>query len=232
MDYIRWFKKCLDETAEPGERTKVMIEVAERMEISKSALDTRLQGKVPFKSAELERAAEYFGRESPAPRRRQLPADNVVMLRSPRISADGDTVAYPVLGELKVGQFLDADLLLRRGPRIAKYPRSPVYPNGTPVAWIARDNSMREEKVHDGMIVVGVDFQSAGATLANNAIVVIERRNRDGQIELSLKKVAMLADRIEFQPRSDDPYFKPVSNNEEVKVIAVCHGAYLDLMQS
>jgi SOS-response transcriptional repressor LexA len=232
MDYIRWFKKCIDETAEPREKTKVKKEVAERMGIALPTFHARLRGEGEFSTAELDRAAEYFGKESPARRRAQ---DNVVQFRPSLSPANADTVSYPILGAVEAGAFREIDLLSQVEPKSVEAARSTTFPNAKPMAWVAHGDSMNEAKIFDGMIILGVDFQDAGGVLTNNTIVVVEQ-NRGGLIERSVKVVAVYPDRTEFQPRSTNPVHRPIvykngnrDEDVEVRVLTVIHGAYVDM---
>lgn len=238
FDEIAWANEQIDRISEPKERTKNIRGIAKRIGMSYSTLYQKLRGDgAAFKTQELEGIAEYCGTLYPptAGEPRPSPPDNVVRLR-PSEAAPAPTtndVTYRVFGRVEAGAFRDADLLSQVEPREFSGPRSLTYPNATPMAWDVSGDSMNEARIFDGSVILGVDFQEAGAVLKNNDVVVVQQ-SRNGLIERSVKAVAVFPDRTEFQPRSTNPAHKPIvfKNDEadddvEVKVLSIIHGSFL-----
>lgn len=205
VDIVKWMNREIDKIREPRGRTATVEALAKRLGIAKVTLYGRLRGETEFTTDEIIKAAEFFGVEPPI--KGHLAPNNVVALR-PAMSPD-ETIGYPVLGAVEAGAFREADMLSQVEPRTVQDVRDATYPNATPMAWEARGNSMNKEGIIDGTILIGVDFNEAGAPLRNDTIVVVEQ-NRGGMIERSVKAVVIFPDRIEFQPRSTDARHKPI----------------------
>jgi SOS-response transcriptional repressor LexA len=235
MDYAKWANQEIARMAEPKGRTELKTALAERVGIALSTLHARLRGEGKFNSTEVGKMAEFFGVESPARKRTNgaHPASsNVIPLQRPMRIAGREVVLYPVLGAVEAGSFREADLLAQVEPYDIPGPQNPNYPNATPMAWIAHGDSMNNEKIFDGSILFGVDFQQTGGVPKNGDIVVVEQ-NRGGLIERSVKAVAIFPDRTEFQPRSTNPIHKAIvyknGNHDEdvtVRILTVVHGMY------
>lgn len=234
MDYAKWANQQIDKIAEPKERVKAVEALAERLGMAKVTLYEYLRGKRKFSTKHLGIIAEYSGVESPVPRRHANGAhtNNVVHLpRAVHIPGRGGAL-YPVLGDVKAGSFTEADLLAQAEPYDIPGPQNPIYPNATPMAWVARGDSMNNANIFDGSILYGVDFQQTSGVLKNDDIVVVEQ-NRGGLLERSVKAVAIFPDRTEFQPRSTNPIHKPIiyknrdhDDDVTVRILTVVHGAY------
>jgi SOS-response transcriptional repressor LexA len=237
MDYAKWANKELDRIAEPRERTATVLALAERLGMkSKSTIYKYLEGERKFTTTQVDICAEFFGVESPARKRDQQNGDNmrsnVVPMRSTASPIDNEWITYDVLGVVEAGSWREADMLSQVEPRRAPGEKNTSYPNAKPMAWEAHGDSMNEEKIFNGTILFGVDFQDTGGILTNDMIVVVER-SRGGMIERSVKAVAVFPDRTEFQPRSTNPIHKPFvyknghsDDDAEVRVLTVVHGTY------
>lgn len=239
MDYAKWANREIDRMKEPRGRTAVVEALAERLSLAKVTLYVRLRGETEFSPTEVGKMAEFFGVESPIKGKHangaHAPvASNVVSMNTPSHSRipGRDSVLYPVVGVVEAGSFREADLLAQVEPYDVPGPRNPIYPNATPMAWVAHGDSMNEEHIFDGTILFGVDFQETGAVLKNESIVVIEQ-NRGGLIERSVKAAVVFADRTEFQPRSTNPIHKPIiykknghDDDVTVRILTVVHGFY------
>lgn len=235
MDFAKWANHQIDRMKEPRGRDALVIALAKRLNMTKATLYKRLGGKIEFSSSELDKMAEFFGVESPSPRKRTNGihhASNVVQLPRAAHIPGKDGAFYPVLGDVKAGSFTEADLLAQVEPYDIPGPQNPVYPNATPMAWIARGDSMNNAKIFDGSILYGVDFQQTSRVLKNDDIVVVEQ-NRGGLLERSVKAVAIFPDRTEFQPRSTNPIHKPIiykngdhDDDVTVRILTVVHGMY------
>lgn len=235
MDYGKWANREIDRIAEPKGKTQLKALLADRLGIALSTLHARLRGDgAKFSSEEADKMAEVFGVESPVKTNgphRTAPG-NVVPLRPAAASATGEWIYYPVLGTVEAGAFREADMHSQVEPYSVPWRRSPIHPNATPMAWEAHGNSMNEEGINEGTILMGVDFNEAGGVLRNDMLVVVEQ-DRGGLIERSVKKVAIFPDRTEFQPRSTDPRHQPIiyknGNHDEgiaVRILTVVHGFY------
>lgn len=153
---------------------------------------------------------------------------NVINLPNPQAGL----VQYPICGVVEAGSFREVDLVSQVEPASASLPRDSVYPNATPMAWEVRGDSMEQKALIDGTIAYGVNFQETGLPLQNGMIVVVEQ-NRGGLIERSIKAVAKFGDRIEFQPRTNNPIHRPIvyhngdslSSDAEVRVLTLIRGS-------
>lgn len=238
MDYAKWANREIDKITEPRGRTATVEALAERIGMAKVTLYGRLRGETEFTSDEITKAAEFFGVESPPLKgngHHRHTAGNVVSLRRPAMPAILDWIEYPLLGTVEAGAFREADMHSQVEPRSVPGGRNATYPNATAMAWEAHGDSMNEEGIIDGTVLIGVDFNEAGGVLANGMIVVVEQ-DRGGLIERSVKKVAVFPDRTEFQPRSTDARHKPIiykngnrDDDVSVRILTVVHGFYRSL---
>lgn len=223
MDYGKWLDRGLDK-GEPKEKTIRTQNLAERMGFKNGTyLYKFIAGERTLSKKQIAIAAEFFGEPDPTIKPRANGA----------VAPPGDNrfVDYPILGVVEAGAFREADVIDNVEPRTVTLQRDDVYPNATPMAWEVRGDSMNRMGLVDGTIAHGVDFQQAGAQLANGMVVVVEQ-NRDGLIERSIKSVALFPDRVEFQPRSYNPVHRPIvyrnghtPNNLEVRVLTLVRGA-------
>lgn len=230
MDYGKWLKREMSRISARGQKTKNIEALMKRLKKSTNHYYTYERNEIELTPKEIEICAEFFGVESPARQKASLaPPTNVIPFQ-PAPAAAAHSIDYPVLGIVDAGAFREADMMAQVEPRNIAGPPNTTYPHATPMAWEARGDSMNEAKIFDGTILLGVDFQQAGAVLTNDMIVVVQQ-NRGGLIERSVKAVAIYPDRIEFQPRSTNPLHKPfVYENggddgvSEVTVLSVIHG--------
>jgi SOS-response transcriptional repressor LexA len=237
MDYGKWAKREINRIKEPRGSTATVEALAKRLGIAKVTMYGRLRGETEFTTEEIIKAAEFFGVEPPIKNNghRVASQGNVVPLRPEAVPVDRDVVYYPVLGTVEAGAFREHDMLSQVEPRSVPGGKNLSYPNATPMAWEVRGDSMNQEGIIDGTVVIGVDFSETGGGLTNDMIVVVEQ-DRGGLIERSVKAVAKFPDRIEFQPRSTDPRHKPITykngdHNEDisVRILTVVHGFYRSL---
>ena len=242
MDIAKWLKREMDRISERGQRTKNIEGLMKRLGKSLNHYYTYERGDVELTSDQVDICAEFFGVEPPLKKpnnnhRNDTAKENVVQLRasSHLRSSPAATVSsfanYPILGTVDAGAFREADSLSQVEGREIEGPLHTVYPNARRMAWEARGDSMNEAGIIDGSILIGVDFNEASGALANGMIVVVER-NRDGLIERSVKIVAIYPDRVEFQPRSNNPAHKPIVQRYgdsdshspvEIRVLTVVH---------
>jgi SOS-response transcriptional repressor LexA len=226
MDYGKWLKKEMTRISARGQKTKNIEALMKRLKKSTNHYYTYERGEIDLTPKEIAICAEFFGVEPPT---KQKPSaeTNVIPFHPPGVGSK--TIEYPVLGVVDAGAFREADMLAQVDPRTVPGPANTAYPHAAPMAWEARGDSMNEAKIFDGTILLGVDFQQAGAVLTNDMVVVVQQ-NRGGLIERSVKAVAVYPDRIEFQPRSSNPLHKPfVYENggddgvSEVTVLSIIH---------
>lgn len=114
-----------------------------------------------------------------------------------------------VEGPVEAGALREPDMLSQAVPRSICAMTDPRYPHAPVRAFEVRGDSMNELGILDGHIVYGPDWVRTGAALTNGMVVVVER-DSDGRIERSVKEVAVLPDRFEFRPRSDNPRHKAI----------------------
>lgn len=233
MDIGKWLDRGLDK-GEPNEKTIRAQELAERMGYSNGTyLYKFINGERKLSKKRIAIAAEYFG--EPDPTSKQPPAspapknkNNIIVMPTAR----SDMVPHPICGVVEAGAFREIDLVSQVEPQTVSLPRDDLYPNASPMAWEVRGDSMDQKALIDGTIAYGVDFQETGLPLQNGMIVVVEQ-NRGGLIERSIKAVTLFSDRIEFQPRSNNPIHRPIvykngdsfSSDAEVRVLTLIRGS-------
>jgi transcriptional regulator with XRE-family HTH domain len=241
MDYVKWIESNLAK-ADRGEKTKMIEDLAKRLGMSTNHFYPYKRGEIVPNKKQIAIMAEFFGNHPThvkKPQPNSAPnhtSGNVVALRPAPTAIDDEWITYPVIGVAAAGTFREPDMPIQARRRSVQGEKSSSHPNATPMAWEmdVRDDSMNEaeSKIFGGAVLIGSDFQETGGVLANDMIVVVERR-RAGMIEISVKVVAILADRVELQPRSTNPiHQQPIvykdghDNDVQVRILTVVHGAY------
>lgn len=231
MDIGKWLDRGLDK-GEPNEKTIRAQELAERMGYSNGTyLYKFINGERKLSKRRIAIAAEYFGEPDPTSKKPPpppTPKSNIVAMPTAR----SDVVPHPICGVVEAGAFREIDLVSQVEPQTVSLPRDEIYPNAAPMAWEVRGDSMEQKALIDGTIAYGVNFQETGLPLQNGMIVVVEQ-NRGGLIERSIKAVALFGDRVEFQPRSNNPIHRPIvykngdslSSDAEVRVLTLIRGS-------
>lgn len=142
---------------------------------------------------------------------------------------DGLFVSVHVDGTVQAGSFREPEMWDDSVQKEIVIQRDSHYPTARHIAFEVHGDSMINAGILHGDTIVCIDYQDMGGNLINDLKVVVEQ-NRDGMIERSVKAVAIYKDRVEFQPRSDDPKFKPIvlpnkgkgkAGNAQIKVLAV-----------
>lgn len=118
-------------------------------------------------------------------------------------------------------------------------PRDERFPKAAQFALEVRGDSMNAAKptaIAEGAKLRCVDFYESGLDLKTGQIVVVQRTRDGGHlIETTVKRVAILSDRIELRPESTNPAHLPLIWNEatersgETKVIAIVTGIVNDV---
>lgn len=100
-------------------------------------------------------------------------------------------------------------------------PRDDRYPRAKQFCLEVRGDSMNAAKpipILEGALIRCVDFIDSGVELKTGQIAVVQRTRDGGHlIETTVKRVAVLADRIELRPESTNPAHTPILWNEETE---------------
>lgn len=112
------------------------------------------------------------------------------------------------------------------------------YPNLKQVAYRVQGSSMNLRKIEDGDFVIAVPYWEVRIAPQDRDLVVVERRRDGGEIERTVKEVAIQPEHIELWPRSSDPAWqKPIliprdqqpSDFVEVEIVGLVVGRYSPL---
>lgn len=149
-----------------------------------------------------------------------------------------------VIGHVQAGQWREA----------TEWPVSERFPVSVPVdeditrkayALQVRGNSMNAAGLPNGSIAIVVNLFDWDGDLRNEDFVVVECRNRTGQVEATVKQIEVRKDVALLWPRSYDPEFaEPIrvpwpyddsklakSDHEEVKITAIVVGSYARVLR-
>lgn len=153
---------------------------------------------------------------------------------STRGGMEGETIRpVPVVGEIQAGRWVEHDgwppdkhyaLMLPVEERYAK-----LHPSGL----VVRGTSMNRLYA-EGTILICVEITLLERPPLPGEKVIVQRRDRNGQIEATVKELALAADgKLWLWPRSDDPaHQSPIPMPEEedgedsVRVTALVVGSY------
>lgn len=113
----------------------------------------------------------------------------------------------PVVGRIAAGVWMEHDFPDEfEGVMIPQIPD--VFPRLEQRAYEVSGPSMNLLGINSGDFVVTVPYFMARREPTNGDVVVIERRRDSGDIERSIKEVAVYMDRVELVPRSTDPRYQ------------------------
>lgn len=141
----------------------------------------------------------------------------------------------PVVATVEAGAWREVDEFDQSDPDWVAVPPDDKYPDATQEVYIVSGDSMNALEPHPitpGSRIVGVRYDEISSrSPLRDGLVVVVRRTRDGGHvrELSVKQVAWFDDRIEFQPRSNNPKHKPIvvqhdsweDNGVEVEIVSL-----------
>lgn len=152
----------------------------------------------------------------------------------------------PFAGKVQAGRFVEVDLY-DQSYETEEYPTTPLpdtrFPRAKQFAWLVVGNSMDQENILDGMMVLGADYHDYSETYSevkDGDLVIVERARNGGQeIERTVKRIRFFIDRFELHPNSSNPEHKPISvfreqkkdNGEEVRLLAVVLSAHTILLR-
>lgn len=210
MAYKDWFEELCEGT------NKDLKLLAKKLDLHDTAIGKMRRGERAIKADELPIICDFFGTTLPG-----QPATAVAL--------DGLFISVPVDGTVQAGSFREPEMWDDSVQKEIVIQRDSHYPTARHVAYEVHGDSMINAGIQHGDTILCLDYQDMGGNLINDAKVVIEQ-NRDGMIERSVKAVAIYKDRVEFQPRSDDPKFKAIvlpnkgkgkAGAAQIKVLAV-----------
>lgn len=120
--------------------------------------------------------------------------------------------AVPVVGEVAAGRWLEATTASEYQTDESA-PADPRYPASDQFGLFVRGNSINRI-ARDGEIVICLDLNKRQANIVDGDPVVVERRReQDGLIEVTAKRVHKIGDAVELLPDSDDPRFSDPSDS-------------------
>lgn len=141
-----------------------------------------------------------------------------------------------VAGEAGVGIWLERSALQVRRAEFVPVPIMPSrWPHLKQVAHRVIGPSMNARRIEHGDYVVTVDYWGARSEPQNGDIVIVEREQENGLVEVSLKELNLLPDSLELWPRSTDPeYQEPIvlpraigpDGFSKIKIIGLVIGRY------
>lgn len=129
---------------------------------------------------------------------------------------DGSLSLAKVDGRVQAGAWLEVDIVEEDGHgEVVSAPRDPLFPYARQVAYRVGGDSMNQadRPIRDGDFVVCAWFEDTGFSLEDldGEIVIVQQTIADGQLrERSIKVFCDFPDRVEYQPRSDNPAHKAI----------------------
>jgi transcriptional regulator with XRE-family HTH domain len=193
--YISWLTQGLKQ------KNKSQSDLARALGLHPSAISKVLGNKRKLSSAELAKAAEYFG----------TPAPNSELRLS---QSAGEPL--PVAGKVAAGVFREIDPYDQSSVEWLSLPPDPQFPHARRMAFDVEGDSMNDlspRPILNGDRAICLAFEDiADQVKIRSGMVVVVQRTSDGghMLEWSLKQVEFYEDRIEFCPRSTLTKFKPI----------------------
>ncbi|TRC78573.1 peptidase S24 [Mesorhizobium sp. WSM4310] len=188
----------VENLAKPG---KSQTGLANALGVHPSAMNKLVAGKRQLKTAEVARAAAYFGVVAP-----DVEIRPVV----------GGLVPVPVAGRAEAGMFREVDDLDQSEPVTLSLPPDSQFPNARQFAVDVSGDSMNDLKPRpilpgDRAICVSYEDVAHLVPLRDGMTVVVERTRDAGMFrEWSIKQVELYQGRTEFHPRSTNAKHKPI----------------------
>lgn len=147
--------------------------------------------------------------------------------------ADQDGVRFG--GIVEAGAFRPVNIYSQDDDwRTIPIPHNPHYPLQAQFAFQVMGDSMTRADIREGMYVLAVEIhaweQLHGWPGDGKLVVVARSRNGDPERELTVKCLRIYRDRMELQPMSDNPAWKPIAfrpaadgedTETEARIIAV-----------
>lgn len=121
-----------------------------------------------------------------------------------------------VVATVEAGAWREVDEFDQSSPEWVAVPPDDKYPDATQDVYnVAGDsmNALQPHPITPGSRIVAVRYDEIAtrSPLRDGLVVVVQRSRNGGQErELTVKQVAWFDDRIEFQPRSNNPKHKPI----------------------
>lgn len=193
--YSEWISKGTKKPGKSRAGLAAALTKALRLDppMSRTTIYKIIAGTRAVHANELEPAARYM--EEP------IPLTSEIIAQSSQISVN-------LLGAVQVGLWIDPEVAADNLGSI-EIPRDHVYPNLPHFAFVAKDDSMDSIRVFEGDTIICVDFKATKLKLATGMCLVIERKNRAGLVERSLRAIETNGD-IEFKSRCESREYKSV----------------------
>lgn len=156
----------------------------------------------------------------------------------------GETLEVPVVGRVEAGAFRVQEPFDDVRPPTIVVARDKQFPKARMMAFEVVGDSMIDRDIHNGSIVIAIDFADTGLPLMDEMVVIVQRTMDSGHsLEWTIKEVKIERDHLALIPRSPNKRHKPIvvrpdfdpvtgahaDDGSEVKVLAVARWVHKEI---